>query len=129
MTSRYSNSIGFSLQFGDSLCTSVLKVLLAFASLKSVAIATFFINYADEVAGFSDSKSSDLLSVSQGIFTVGRFFSTFCMQWIEARYILATFVTILIVLSALASGIGGIAGISIYITLFFFERYLCPWPS
>lgn len=88
-----------------------------------MAIATFFINYADEVAGFSDSKSADLLSVAQGIFTVGRFFSTFCMTWIEPKYILTTFVSILIVLSALASGVGGINGISIYIALFFFERY------
>jgi len=90
----------------------------------SVSIATFFINYADEVAGFTDAKSSNLLSVAQGIFTVGRFFATSCMTRIEAKYILITFITFLIAISAMASGIGGIAGITLYMLLFFFERYL-----
>ena len=89
----------------------------------SVAIATFFINYADEVAGFSDAKSSNLLSVAQGIFTVGRFFATLCMTRIEAKYILTTFIAILIAVSAMASRIGGVPGIGLYILLFFFERY------
>jgi fucose permease len=89
-----------------------------------VAIATFFINYADEVAGYSDSKSSKLLAAAQGIFTFGRFFSTFCLQWVDARHILATFISILVILSAMASGIGGTAGITLYMLLFFFERFI-----
>jgi fucose permease len=87
-----------------------------------VSIATFFINYADEVAGYTDSKSAKLLSAAQGIFTFGRFFSTACMKWIEARYMLAAFVSILVIMSAMASGINGTAGITIYMLLFFFER-------
>jgi hypothetical protein len=45
------------------------------------------------------------------------------MKWIEARYILAAFVSTLVILSALASGVGGTAGVSLYMALFFFERY------
>ena len=97
---------------------------LLIQNLFLVAIATFFINYANEVAGFSDSKSAKLLSAAQGIFTFGRFFSTMCMQWIHARYILAAFVSILILLTALASVIGGVGGITLYMVLFFFERYV-----
>jgi fucose permease len=88
-----------------------------------VSIATFFINYTDEVAGFSDSKSAKLLSAAQGIFTFGRFFSTACMRWIEARYMLAAFVSILVVISAITSSVGGTAGVALYMALFFFERY------
>ena len=87
-----------------------------------VSIAAFFINYAGEVAGYSDSKSAKLLSAAQGIFTFGRFFCTFCMKWIDARYILAAFVSTLVILSGLASGIDGTAGVSLYMALFFFER-------
>ena len=89
-----------------------------------MSIATFFINYADEVAGYTDSKSAKLLSAAQGIFTFGRFFSTGCMKWIEARYMLAAFVSILVVISAMASGVNGTAGITLYMLLFFFERCL-----
>jgi MFS transporter, FHS family, L-fucose permease len=88
-----------------------------------VTIATFFINYADEVAGYSDAKSANLLSVAQAIFTIGRFFCTFCMKWIKPQYILATFITILIILSAFASKVGGTAGVVLYMLLFFFERF------
>jgi FHS family L-fucose permease-like MFS transporter len=88
-----------------------------------VSIAAFFINYADEVAGYSDSKSAKLLSAALGLFSLGRFIGAFCMKWIDARYILAAFVSMLVILSALASGLGGVGGISLYMTLFFFERY------
>jgi hypothetical protein len=46
------------------------------------------------------------------------------MKWIHARYILTAFVSILIVLTALTSAIGGVAGITLYMILFFFERYV-----
>jgi FHS family L-fucose permease-like MFS transporter len=91
-----------------------------------VAIAAYFINYADSVAGFSDSKSSALLSVSQGMFAFGRFFATFCMRWLSPRYMLASYVTILIVLSALASSVNGTAGVVLYMCLFFFESLCYP---
>jgi MFS transporter, FHS family, L-fucose permease len=87
-----------------------------------VSIATFFVNYADEVAGFSDAKAAKLLSVAQGIFTVGRFFCTFCMTWIRPQYILMTFLTILVALAAVASKIWGVGAITIYMIIFFFER-------
>jgi len=45
------------------------------------------------------------------------------MKWIDAQYILAAFVSILVILSALASGVGGTAGVSLYMALFFFERH------
>ena len=89
-----------------------------------VAIATFFINYAVEVAGFTDAKSANLLSTAQGIFTFGRFFSTACMRWIDARYMLTAFVSVLVALTAITSFVGGTAGITIYMVLFFFERCL-----
>jgi len=91
-------------------------------NIMEVAIATFFINYADEVAGFSDEKSAKLLSAAQGIFTLGRFLGTGCMKWIHARYILAAFTTILVLLTALTSFLDGTAGIALYMVLFFFER-------
>ena len=91
--------------------------------LTAVSIAAFFINYADEVAGYKDSKSSKLLSAAQGMFTLGRFLCTLCMKWIDAKYILVTFVSALVVLSALASGIGGTGGVILYMALFFFERF------
>jgi hypothetical protein len=37
---------------------------------------------------------------------------------------LAGYVTILIVVSALSAGVGGTAGVALYMILFFFERYL-----
>jgi len=44
------------------------------------------------------------------------------MKWIEARYMLATFVSVLVIMSAMTSAIGGTAGVALYMLLFFFER-------
>jgi hypothetical protein len=49
---------------------------------------------------------------------------TFAMRWIHAKYILATFISILIVIAALASFIDGTAAVVLYTMLFLFERYL-----
>lgn len=76
------------------------------------------LSLSTEVAGYRDSKSSKLLSDGQGLFTLGRFFCTFRMEWIHARYILAAFVSMLVILSGLASGIGGTAGVGLYMALF-----------
>jgi fucose permease len=72
------------------------------------------VNYPDEVAEFTDAKSATLLSCAQGLFAFGQFFATFCMKWINPRHILAGYVTVLIIVSALSSGVGGTAGVALY---------------
>jgi FHS family L-fucose permease-like MFS transporter len=90
--------------------------------LTLVAVGAFYINYVEDVAGYSDSKASKLLSVAQGIFTLGRFMCTLAMRWVHAKYILATFISILVVIAALASAIDGTAAVVLYTLLFLFER-------
>src|SRR5215475_8319724 len=66
--SRYNVNTAFLLPYLRNLCMSALRVrpLLNTSNLK-VTIATFFVNYANEVAGFSDAKAATLLSVAQGV--------------------------------------------------------------
>lgn len=93
----------------------------ALPHLTLVAVGAFYITYVEDVTGYSDSKASNLFSVAQGIFTLGRFMCTLAMRWVHAKYILATFISILVVIAALASNIDGTAAVVLY-TLFLFER-------
>lgn len=92
-----------------------------------VTVATFFINLANEDGITSDSKSSQFLSYSLILFTVGRFFATFLMRFIQARYILGVYAIMCTVLCALSAALHGIGGIVSIMILFFFES--CMYPT
>jgi FHS family L-fucose permease-like MFS transporter len=51
-----------------------------------VTIATFFINYAHENAGFTDAKASQFLSYGLIVFTVGRFVATAIATVLESNF-------------------------------------------
>jgi len=92
-----------------------------------VTVATFFINLANEDGIYSDSKASQLLSYSLILFTVGRFFATFLMKFIQPRHILGVYATLCTLLCALSAGLHGISGIICIMILFFFES--CMYPT
>lgn len=92
-----------------------------------VSVATFFINLANEDGIHSDSKASQLLSYSLMIFTAGRFFATFLMNFLQSRYILGVYAIFCTVLCALSAGLHGLSGTICIMSLFFFES--CMYPT
>jgi FHS family L-fucose permease-like MFS transporter len=56
-----------------------------------VSVASMFIFYGNEVGHFADSRSSILLSVGQGCFTIGRFLGAFLMKKFRADVLMIIF--------------------------------------
>ncbi|KAG0558250.1 hypothetical protein KC19_10G014200 [Ceratodon purpureus] len=92
-----------------------------------VTVATFFINLANEDGIKSDSKASQLLSYSLILFTVGRFFSTFLLKFLQPRYILGVYAILCTTLCALSAGVKGLGGTVCVMVLFFFMS--CMYPT
>lgn len=92
-----------------------------------VTVATFFINLANEDGIHRDSKASQFLSYSLILFTVGRFFATFLMKFIQPRYILGVYAILCTLLCALSASLHGISGLICIMILFFFES--CMYPT
>lgn len=86
-----------------------------------VAIATWFINYVvDGSPNTSSSTASALLAGAQAAFTIGRFSGAAIMKFVRPRWVFFAYLGGVLIFLALATGLRGIAGITmLYFTLFF----------
>jgi FHS family L-fucose permease-like MFS transporter len=92
-----------------------------------VAIANFFINYAQDVKpGISQAKGANLLAMAQGLFAIGRFVAAFLMKFVQPRLILWIFMTMIVIFISCAMGLKGNAGISTLALVLFFESCIFP---
>jgi FHS family L-fucose permease-like MFS transporter len=97
-----------------------------------VTIGTFFLNYAHENGGFSDSKGSQMLSYGLIAFTVGRFVGTALLAFMSAPLLLGICTlaccALTCAISSLKGGSGGV--ICLIIIMFFGESHaLSPRAS
>lgn len=91
-----------------------------------VTIATFFINYAHENAGYSDSEASQMLSYGLITFTVGRFVATALATILESNFMLVCYASIAIALTAYVSAGHGTSAVAVLIVIFFFMAPMYP---
>lgn len=91
-----------------------------------VAVASQFIKYAQESAGLTASKASDMYAVGQGLFAIGRFVAAGLMMKIKPRLILMTFMTGVMIFICAAIGVYGYAGIAMLAIVLFFESCIFP---
>lgn len=91
-----------------------------------VTIATFFINYAHENGGYTDSQGSTMLSYALIAFTVGRFFATALATVFRSDFIMIIYTVIAIALTAYVSAGSGPPAVGVLITVFFFEAPMYP---
>ncbi|KAF7561972.1 hypothetical protein G7046_g2168 [Stylonectria norvegica] len=87
-----------------------------------VAVANYFIYFCRE-AGRTDSQSSDLLAVGQGLYAANRFIAGFLMMVpaFKPRYILAVYLALCFVFSVAAINTTGSASIAMLILVLCFE--------
>ncbi|KAL7416445.1 major facilitator superfamily domain-containing protein [Mrakia frigida] len=83
-----------------------------------VAIGTFFINYANESGGYTDSKASQLLSYALIIFTVFRFVATLLLTVFSASFLLLVNAVISALLVALIGSLKGSGGVICLIVVY-----------
>jgi FHS family L-fucose permease-like MFS transporter len=91
-----------------------------------VTIATFFINYATENAGYVEEQASQMLSYALITFTVGRFIATGLATIFESNFLMVIYSTCAIALTAYVSAGRGIAGVAVLIVIFFFMAPMYP---
>lgn len=91
-----------------------------------VTIATFFINYAHENAGYTDAQASQMLSYGLIVFTVGRFISTAIATVLESNFMLVCYSSIAIALTAYVSAGHGTSAVAVLIVIFFFMAPMYP---
>ncbi|KAI9734653.1 MAG: hypothetical protein M1834_002254 [Cirrosporium novae-zelandiae] len=92
-----------------------------------VALANYFINFAEE-AGYSASKSSDLLAVGQGLYAFNRFLAaglmTLPVPFFKPRYMLAVYLGLCFVFAVAAMKTSGATSVAMAILILCFES-LC----
>jgi FHS family L-fucose permease-like MFS transporter len=86
-----------------------------------VTIASFFINYATENAGFTSAEGSNMLSYALITFTVGRFVGVGLATVFESNFILIVYCVCAIALNAYVVSGTGTAAVAVLIVIFFFE--------
>lgn len=92
-----------------------------------VTIGTFFLNYAHENGGFSDSKGSQMLSYGLIAFTVGRFVGTALLAFMSAPLLLGICTLACCALTCAISSLkGGSGGVVCLIIIMFFESVQYP---
>ncbi len=91
-----------------------------------VAVASKFINYAEESAGLSSSKASDRYAIGQGMFALGRFVAAGLMFFVKPRWILMAFMTGVMIFIACSIGVRGETGIALLTVVLFFESCVFP---
>ncbi|KZL82792.1 major facilitator superfamily transporter [Colletotrichum incanum] len=91
-----------------------------------VTVATWFINYAHENGGLSDSQGANFLSFALMTFTVGRFVATALATVFQSDFLLMIYAAAAIALTAYCSVGTGKASVGVLMTIFFFEAPMYP---
>ncbi|KAK1998796.1 major facilitator superfamily transporter [Colletotrichum falcatum] len=91
-----------------------------------VTVATWFINYAHENGGLSDSQGANFLSFALMTFTVGRFVATALATVFQSDFLLVIYAAAAIALTAYCSVGTGTASVGVLMTIFFFEAPMYP---
>ncbi|KAK4901665.1 hypothetical protein LTR27_001437 [Elasticomyces elasticus] len=91
-----------------------------------VTIASFFINYATENAGYTSAQASQMLSYGLIVFTVGRFVATALATVFESNFLLTVYVCCAIGLNAYIAAGHGKPAVAVLIVIFFFEAPMYP---
>lgn len=77
-----------------------------------VAIAGYFINYAEEVKpSTSSAVGAQLLAGAQGCFAAGRFLGSLLMRFIKPRYVFLAYLSLVVAFNAASITSGGNAGL------------------
>ncbi|MFN8352409.1 MAG: L-fucose:H+ symporter permease [Flavobacteriales bacterium] len=90
-----------------------------------VGVASFFIRFAGQVAGFGEQAAADLLATGLLLFMVGRFVGSALMRWIGAPTLLAGCALTNIVLVAVAASFSGasavyaLLGVELFMSIMF----------
>jgi len=91
-----------------------------------VTVATFFLNYTNEVGGVARTRGSFLLSMSLLVFTGARFVGTALLTFVAADFLLLIYACACIALTAACCGVSGSAGIGCIMSIFFFMSITYP---
>ncbi|KAF7331316.1 MFS domain-containing protein [Mycena kentingensis (nom. inval.)] len=92
-----------------------------------VSIASYFINYATETRGQTDSATgAKLLAGGQGSFAVGRFIGSFIMIHIRPRKVFLAYILGVVVFTAASIGTKNNTGIAMLYIALFFESVCFP---
>ncbi|CAE6398699.1 unnamed protein product [Rhizoctonia solani] len=91
-----------------------------------VTIASFFINYGADAVGWADAKSSNFLSYSLILFTVGRFLGAFVLTFIPGELLVGIWATLCMVFVTCTTFIHGKGGMACLMLTMFFEGPLFP---
>ncbi|KAF2835612.1 glucose/galactose transporter [Patellaria atrata CBS 101060] len=92
-----------------------------------VALASYFINYAEEIRSNTDSAlAAKFLAVAQGCFAVGRFSGSFLMKFIKPRWVLLAYLTCVIIFNSATITEKENTGLAMLILTFFFESVCFP---
>lgn len=91
-----------------------------------VGVASFFIRFAGQVAGFGEQAAADLLATGLLLFMVGRFVGSALMRWIGAPTLLAGCALANIVLVAVAASFSGAAAVYALLGVELFMSIMFP---
>jgi FHS family L-fucose permease-like MFS transporter len=91
-----------------------------------VCISSFFIRFADQVAGIEEKTAAYLLSVAFLSFMIGRFIGTYLMKFVAPPRLLAIYSVINIVLMLVAVGTSGMASVYALVGVQFFMSIMFP---
>ena len=91
-----------------------------------VGVASFFIRFAGQVAGFGEQAAADLLATGLLLFMVGRFVGSALMRWIGAPTLLAGCALANIVLVAVAASTSGAAAVYALLGVELFMSIMFP---
>lgn len=93
-----------------------------------VTVASFFINYATEIAKdpFASNTASNLLSYALMAFTLGRFAGTALSTVFDSAFLMIFYAAIAIALNIGVIASDNRAGVGVLLALFFFEAPMYP---
>ncbi|MCE7063240.1 L-fucose:H+ symporter permease [Dyadobacter sp. CY343] len=91
-----------------------------------VCISSFFIRFADKVAGIDEKTAAYLLSGAFLSFMIGRFIGTYLMRFVAPPRLLALYSVINVVLLALAVTTTGMAAVYALVGVQFFMSIMFP---
>ena len=91
-----------------------------------VTVATFFINYSTENAGFESAQASQMLSYALITFTVGRFIAAGLAVLFESNFLLTIYAVCAIAITAYVAAGSGLPAVACLIVIFFFMAPMYP---
>ncbi|KIY65836.1 MFS general substrate transporter [Cylindrobasidium torrendii FP15055 ss-10] len=92
-----------------------------------VGVASFVVFYLTEQGvGISKSKASNMFSLCQVTFTVGRFVGVVLLKWIDPAFLLTVYAVMCSLFCILVATLPGWGGVASLYCLFFFESICYP---